>query len=88
MRDDRYEGKCHCNDKCCALADRWLISLFHKELFNPPKNNIDGPIERLAKDMNRLFTSKENEVVFNYLKRYSTFLIIKEMQIKIIRYNS
>lgn len=52
------------------------------------KNNIDDPIERLAKDLNRLFTSKENEVLVNHLKRYSTSVIIKEMQIKIIRYNT
>ena len=40
--------------------------------------------------MNRLFTSKENEVIFifNHLKRYSTSVISTEMQINIIRYST
>lgn len=87
MRGDRYEGNAtEMTNAAHWQTDGWFP--YSIKSSSTPKNNTDGPIERQAKDMNRLFTSKENEVVFNHLKRYSAFVIIKEMQMKIIRYNT
>jgi hypothetical protein len=48
---------------------------------NPPKINI--PMKKWVHELNREFSKEEVQMSSKYIKKYLTFLVIKEMQIKI-----
>jgi hypothetical protein len=64
-------------------SDKGLISRIYRELQKFSPQRINTPMKKWAHELDREFSKEEVEMAHKYMKKCSTSLVIKEMQIKI-----